>query len=278
MTEIWPDHPWHPTCAPHDALVPGMDYTYGDMALTESVKDIVIWAGNSSKRSKQVALGCSEIGDPCKRKIAMTMAGRPQVNFTPDPWPSIVGTAVHEWFSNAVSAYQVVHGNQGWFSELEVTASDWLPGHVDIYNRKYETVLDLKNPSRANHQKMRKNGIGDVYYAQIQGYGKGIKRSGRPVKRVGIIMLPRDGNLKEMWCKTFPFDEPFIDGKIAELEQLGRDLFALDPMNDPTKWGVVPATPSRLCGWCAHWNPRLAAAGADGCPGRVDDLITDFHN
>lgn len=277
MTEIWPDHPWHPLCAPSNAIVPGQGYTYGDLELIEALKDIIVWGDNSSARSKQVALGCSEIGDPCRRKIAMTMAGRPQVNFSMDPWPSIVGTSVHEWLSRKIADYQLVHGENSWMSELEVMASPWLPGHVDLYHRKSKTVLDLKNPSRTNYRKMRKEGVGDTYFAQVQGYGKGIKNMGVPVERVGIIMLPRDGNLTELWCKTFPFDEQFIDSKIAELEQLGQTLYDLNVLDDPTQWGKIPAEPSRLCGWCKFYRPELSVAGAGGCPGRQDDLLSDFH-
>lgn len=276
MTEIWPDHPWHPLCAPKDALVPGFDYTYGDLEITENLKDIIVWAGHKSKRSQQVALGCSEIGDPCKRKIGMTMAGIAQTNFSADPWPSIVGTSIHTWLENAVNAYQVVHGSQGWVTELEVMASPWLPGHIDLYHRGMNLVLDLKNPSRANYRKMRKEGVGDTYFAQIQGYGKGVKRAGRPVKRVGIIMIPRDGNLTELWCKTFPFDEAFIDSKIAELEELGGVLHDKDVLNDPSQWNTIPNSPSRLCGWCKFYDPHLPAASEKGCPGALQDEVEEF--
>lgn len=276
LTEIWPDHPWHPTCAPDDAMVPGQDYTYGDMQVIETIKDVIVWAANRSQRSQQVQLGCSEIGNPCKRRIAMTIAGVQKVNFSPDPWPSVVGTSIHTWLETAVNAYQLHHGGGGWLTELEVMASDWLPGHVDLYHRGMQLVLDLKNPSRDNFRKMRKEGVGDTYFAQIQGYGKGVKRSGRPVKRVGILMIPRDGNLTELWCKTFAFDEPWIDRKIADLEKIGRDLVELDVLNNPDRWVNIPPTPSRLCGWCPYYNFSLQKPGELGCPGRLDDEVDEF--
>lgn len=243
-------------------MVPGMDYTYGDMQVIETVKEVVVWAAAQSPRSRQIALGCSEIGHPCRRRIAMTMAGLQKVNFDPDPWPSIVGTSIHTWLENAINAYQLRFGSQGWLTELEVMASSWLPGHVDLYHRGMGLVLDLKNPSRDNWRKMKKEGIGDTYFAQIQGYGKGVKRLGKPVKRVGILSIPRDGNLSELWCKTFPFDEPWIDAKMAELEQLGQELVELDVLDHPERWVQVPPTPSRLCGWCPFYDFRLAGPGA----------------
>ena len=276
LTEIWPDHPWHPTCAPDDAMVPGMDYTYGDMQVIETIKEVIVWGAAQSARSRQVALGCSEIGDPCRRKIAMTMAGVQKVNFAPDPWPSIVGTSIHTWLESAVNAYQLRFGSQGWLTELEVLASPWLPGHVDLYHRGMGLVLDLKNPSRTNYRKMKKEGIGDTYFAQIQGYGKGVKRLGKPVRRVGILSIPRDGNLTELWCKSFPFDEPWIDAKIAELEKLGQELVQLDVLDHPERWNQIEPTPSRLCGWCPFYNFSLQVPGAEGCPGRLDNEVDEF--
>jgi hypothetical protein len=276
MKQIYPDFEYHLACAPGDVLVPGTDETFAELEIRESITDIITWADGSSARSRQVALGCSEIGDLCQRKIAMTMAGLPQVHFGMDPWPSIVGTSIHSWLEKAVNAYQKVHGDQGWLTELEVLASEWLPGHIDLYRKGL--VLDLKNPSRTNYRKMLKEGIGDTYYAQIQGYGLGVKRSGRPVDRVGIIFLPRDGNLGEMRVKTFGFDEEFILAKIASIEDLGDTLIGLDLEAHPERWAQIPATPSRLCGWCKFYDRGLPAPSNKGCPGTTGDALNDMFS
>jgi hypothetical protein len=265
---------YHVSCAPDDVLVPGTDETFGDLGLRESIGQIIRWGAQQSERSKQVALGCSEIGDPCERKIGMTMVGLEKTNFTADPWPSIVGTSIHSWLGDTVSAYQKKFGDEGWISELEVLASDWLPGHVDLYYRG--TVLDLKNPSRANAAKMRKHGIGDVYEAQIQAYGRGVKRSGRPVDRVGVLMLSRDGNLKDMWCKTWPYDDEFVDRALQRVVDIGDLCITADVENHPENWKMIPPSPSRLCGWCVFYDSNLSAPSDKGCPGRFDDPMDDM--
>lgn len=267
---------YHPSCAPDDAIVPGTDETYGDMSLREEIGRIIRWGANQSDRSKQVALGCSEIGDPCERKIGMTMAGLEQVNFTADPWPAIVGTSVHTWLGDTVNAYQKHFGDEGWISELEVLATNWLPGHVDLYHAPTATVLDLKNPSRDNAKKMRKHGVGEVYTSQVQAYGKGVRRSGRPVKRVGVLMLSRDGNLRDMWCKTWPYDEEYVDAAIARVVDIGDQVIAADVENHPENWSQIPVTPSRLCGWCKWYNPSLPGPSDKGCPGRFDDPMDNM--
>lgn len=261
---------YHPSCAPDDAIVPGTDETFGDMALREDIGKIIRWAAGNSERSKQIALGCSEIGDPCERKIGMTMAGIEQVNFTADPWPSTVGTAVHTWLADAVTSYQREFGDEGWISEMEVLATDWLPGHVDLYYRG--KVLDLKNPSRANAAKMRKSGdIGPVYMNQLMAYGQGVKRTGRPVDRVGVLMLSRDGNLRDMWCRTWPYDQSSVDTAIARVVDIGDRVVAADVENHPANWALIPPSPSRLCGWCKFYSPHASTPSDLGCPGRFDD-------
>ena len=265
---------YHLSCAPDDMLVPGTDETFGDLELREAITNIIRWGAGNSARSKQVALGCSEAGDPCDRKIGMTMVGLQQVNFSADPWPAIVGTSIHTWLADTVVSYQREFGDEGWLSELEVLASDWLPGHVDLYYKG--VVLDLKNPSRDNAKRMRKEGIGPVYTTQLQTYGRGVKRSGRPVNRVGVLMLSRDGNLKDMWCRTWPYDDEHVDKALTRITDLGDHLIELDVENNPQQWIHVPPAPSRLCGWCKFYSPQLRAPSDQGCPGRFDDPMDDM--
>lgn len=272
------DLPYHVSCAPDDMTVPGTDETFGDLALKEALTDIIFWADNSSVRSTQVALGCSEAGDPCERKIAYTIMGATQVNYGSDPWPSIVGTSIHTWLADAVTNYQRIHGEQNWLSETEVWPSDELPGHTDLYHRPTGTVLDLKNPSRANYRKMLKEGFGQVYETQLQLYGAGNVRAGRVVNRVGIIMLPRDGNLKELKVRTWPYDRLEAWEALKRVRRIGTDAVGLDLENHPERYAQIPAEPSRLCGWCKFYRGGYAAANGTGCPGKttgepVDDLF-----
>ncbi len=272
MTELFGTYesfPWHPLCAPLEATVPGMDYTYGDLELRESLIEIIQWADRNSTRSQQVALGCSEVGDPCDRKIAMTMAGLEHVNFDQDPWAAIVGTSIHSWLEDAVGRYQREFSDHAWMTELEVWATDWLPGHTDLYHRPTQTVLDLKNPSRSNYRTMRKNGEGPQYKVQKHLYGAGNIRAGRPVKRVGLILMPRDGSLEDMWVSTEPYSQAIVDESVARVERLADDIERLGVLDNPSLWSQIPAEPSRLCTYCPFFRPRGGRPADDtGCPGK----------
>ena len=263
MTKVYEDFDYHVSCAPDDMLVPGTDETFGDLALKEELTQIVRWADGISPRSTQVALGCSEAGDPCERKIAYTLAGVKQVHWPDDPWPSIVGTSIHTWLEDAVARYQKAHGENSWLTELEVWPSDELPGHTDLYHRPSQTVLDLKNPSRANYRKMRKEGAGIVYETQLQLYGAGNVRAGRPVKRVGLVVMSRDGSLKEMWVKTWPYDRLAAWEAVKRVRRIGRDALELDVENFPGRFDQIPAEPSRLCGWCKFYRGGFLPADRD---------------
>ena len=285
MTEVvegtYSEFPWHPLCAPDDVVVPGTDETFGELGLREALTDVILWADQSSSRSKQIALGCSEVGDPCLRKIGMTMAGVERRNYSADPWPSIVGTAVHQWLDRAVQEYQRVHGTREWLTELEVWPSEWLPGHTDLYHRPSGTVLDLKNPSRTNFRKMLKEGFGTTYETQVQLYGEGNRRAGREVRRVGFVMLPRDGHLREMKVKTYPFDPAAVQSAFTKIEDLADALVKLG-LPASGRWDLVDAEPHYiLCQYCPFLNRDLQMASSQGCPGRakkkdngsVDDLF-----
>lgn len=276
MLVYMPGQEYHPACAPDDAVVPGTQETFGDLAIREEMTQIIKWQASQSDRSQQVALGCSEAGDPCTRKIAMTMAGVPKTNYATDPWPAIVGTSIHTWFEQAVKDYQQANGDAGWLTELEVLASAWLPGHIDLY--RPGLVLDLKNPSSANLTKMRKTGAGDKYFAQVQLYGLGVERSGRTVERVGFVMLPRDGFLKKMWVKTFPYDREFAHSILARLVELGKTMKSLDILNHPERWDQIPAEPNYiLCSFCPFYRGGSKPADETGCPGKTSgDPIEDL--
>ena len=64
-------------------------------ALKHELSQVILWNEHNAPRSLQRAIGPSELGDPCDRKLAYRIAGIEPVNFG-DPWPAIVGTSIHD--------------------------------------------------------------------------------------------------------------------------------------------------------------------------------------
>lgn len=259
---------YHVECIPQFTPIPGMKgmSTY-DLEIKEDIIEVVQWADRNRERSLQVALGCSEVGHGCDRRLAYRIADVGERGYSNDPWPSIVGTAVHSWMEDAVNKFQEAHGLGHWVTEMEVLPSPLVKGHTDLYDARRKLVLDWKFPSPDNLNKMRNDGVPQQYQIQVQLYGLGHIRAGREVERVGIVGLGRQGWLKDMFVWTTPFDAGVAQAALDRVYQIGARLIESDLQDDRT-WQSFEAQPSRLCTWCPWYRRDQAVAGVKGCPGK----------
>ena len=262
----WP-HEYHVTCWPDFEAMPGFDMTSYDLEVKEDLIEIVLWAARHSKRSQQVALGVSEVGQECDLRLAYRMADMPAAHNGGDPWPAIVGTSIHTWMEVAIRDYQGVHGISEWFTEMEVWPSPLVLGHNDLYHASRGLILDWKFPGRTNMANMRKEGPSLQYRIQVQLYGLGQRRAGRKVERVGIAALGREGWLKDLYVHTEPFDEDMALKALDRIETLGSKMIALGLPESPM-WQEIDRSPTRLCSWCPMWNRNETVPSSKGCPGR----------
>lgn len=247
--------------------MPGFDMSAFDLEVGQDLIDIVLWANNNRGRSTQVALGVSEVGQECDLRLAYRMAGMKAVHNGMDPWPAIVGTSVHAWMEQAVNDYQHIHGINEWLTELEVAPSPVVRGHTDLYHRPRKLVLDWKFPGADNLRKMRKEGPSFQYQVQVQLYGLGHRNAGRPVERVGIVALGRQGWLKDIYVWTTPYDEAMARKALQRIYDLGAKMIDLG-LPESDAWQEIERTPTRLCSWCPMWNRNMDTPTGRGCPGK----------
>lgn len=108
-------------------------------------------------RSLQTAIGPSEIGTPCDRKIAYKLLRHPE-RPQPPAWLPTIGTGVHSWLEDAFDqgAYRELLASGGdqerWLTETRVTVGyipgmGFLEGSCDLYDRYTGTVVDHKGLS-----------------------------------------------------------------------------------------------------------------------------------
>jgi hypothetical protein len=71
------------------------------------------------------------------------MARVPATNHVVDPWPSIVGTAIHAWMADAFTAANERYGLR-WVAEHRVTPHPDHPGTADLYDALEQAVVDHK--------------------------------------------------------------------------------------------------------------------------------------
>lgn len=251
----WPDH----------EEIPDLGITPFDLELREELVEIIQWADQNSERTRQVKIGASEIGMDCSRRLAYRIAGVPSVHRRMDGWPAIVGTSIHAWMEQAVNRFREAHpSSTPWQTELTVLPDPLIGGHTDLY--RPGLVLDWKFPSTDNLKRMFKSPWSQQYRVQLHTYGKGHVDAGRPVERVGLVAIGRQGSLKTVYCKTEPYDPTVAQWGIDRVYSIGRFLIEKD--GDPEVFEKIPATPSRLCGYCPWYRRnQMSVASVKGCPG-----------
>lgn len=237
--------------------------------LKHRIIDMVRWNSQQHPRKKQVRIGPSEIGTLCDRRIGYRLAEVPEHNTGFDPWPSIVGTAVHSWLETAVTSWMTAHGSSDWRTEETLVIEEFVEGHADLYSHEFRSVIDYKTVGPDIMRKIKKDGAPLGYQIQAHVYGYGFEKIGLPVERVCLAFMPRAGWLKDMyvWCANY--SQELAKTAIARLQMIAQQILSVDTLTYPDRWKSIEAVPSNDCAWCPWYNPRHENdADADGCPGR----------
>lgn len=233
--------------------------------------EMVLWADKQDARSQQQNLGPSELGSVCDRRIGYRAAEIPRINVDTDPWPAIVGTAVHKWLDSAVHAWNQANNTDRWRTETPLQVNEFVTGRSDLYDTKRHMVIDHKSTGTEVMRQIRNDGPHPEHKVQVQVYGLGYQRLGFNVKKVALAYYPRAGWLQNMYVWVDDFDPEVAYAALNRLGEISQTLVKLDVIRNPHRWEQVPATPSNSCGLCDWYNPgRDMERGADdtGCPGK----------
>jgi hypothetical protein len=206
----------------------------------------------------------------CDRQVVGKMAGVPATNHVVDPWPSIVGTAVHAWLADAFIADNARHGLR-WVAEQRVTPHPDHPGTADLYDAAEQAIVDHKCLSDSSMAKVRKEPP-HHYIVQLLLYGRGYRNLGLPVRRVALAAWPRTGSSLDglyVWERPYtPVDDALIESVFARTAI--RTQIADEVRSGRLPIDRVPATPDAdTCFWCPLYRPQSARDGGPGCPGAV---------
>jgi hypothetical protein len=258
--------PTHPNC-----LFTELDDVSDPAAaqLKNELIQIIKYADRQNPRSRQQALGPSEIGTPCDRRLAYRIAEIPAVNTDTDPWAAIVGTAIHSWLDEAIQLWCRDTPDCGWQTETPVVLSEFVKGRSDAFHNG--TVIDHKGAGPDVMRKIRKHGPPEGYVIQVQLYGLGYEMLGFDVKKVALAFYPRAGWLKDMYVWTDEYRRDIANAAMGRLYDVSKSVIDLDVLNNPHRWEAINFHPGNECGFCPWYDPgRDAELGADdkGCPGR----------
>lgn len=220
-----------------------------------------IWqTAANNPRSLQRAIGPSEVGTPCVRRIGYKLVGTPATNQA-DTWLATIGTAVHAWLAETFNTDRFL-------VEHRVQVTEGLAGSIDLFDKQTKTVIDWKVVGDTSLKRYKANGPGEQYRTQAHLYGVGLTNAGYEVEQVAIAFLPRGGSLRAMHLWSEPFNPQIAWEAInrlqlarASIESAGADAL-----------GLLPATESH-CHFCPFFLPgstevRTGCPGADPSPTR----------
>jgi hypothetical protein len=202
-------------------------------------------------RSHQVHIGPSELGLSCDRRVVGKLVA-PQLNLptqseNSDPWPSIVGTAIHAWMADAFAA----DDPERWLTEKPVVPHPEHPGTLDLYDAKTRSCLDWKCLGASTAATLRAKGPHRQYKAQLALYALGLIRMGLPVDNIGIVLLPRTGSsLDGVYVWLHPMDQSIADLLREVFEDTKRrKQYAVEVLAHTRTLNQVPAEPGE-CRFC----------------------------
>lgn len=228
-------------------------------------------------RSKQRAIGPSEVGDPCARRIAYKLLGMPERPQQPG-WRPTIGTAVHAWLEGVFDDYNIAHlaaqADQerylvetklvvDYITDLQpLVGTPWLAGSCDLYDRVAAMVIDHKIVGPRQLAKYKRQGPGETYRVQAHLYGLGWHKRGHAVDYVAVAFLPRDGDLSDAVHWYEPWDRGIAEGALTRLRGIAATVNALGA-------GAADLLPTAesWCTFCPFYRPERPVDLTRGCPG-----------
>lgn len=232
-----------------------------ERAYANNITDIVTRAGVWTPRAGQVAIGPSEVGHKCTRRIAYKLLDWDKANeMQGGSWSAQVGTAIHAYLA---SVFQKL---EGYLVEQRVNIRGNLAGTVDLYDTKNGVVLDWKTTGPSKLAAYRKDGADPQHVVQVHLYAYGLAKQGADVKKVALCYLPTSGNLTDLVMDIRDYDEQIALDAFNRLDSIHALLAAVDVESNPEIWSQIPASPDRLCAWCPYFKPFSKTLDV-GCPG-----------
>ncbi|MUL39604.1 hypothetical protein FZ103_00145 [Streptomonospora sp. PA3] len=244
----------------------------GEQLAAELRHHVIEHAITHAPRSQQTALGPSEIGIECARRIGYKLLGTEEIN-PGGGWLPTVGTAVHAWLAEQFEAANYRYGWLRFMVEQRVTVGTIngqpVTGTCDLYDRATATAIDFKIQGKTSLQKLRRHGATGEYRVQGHAYGRGWAAAGHPVERVAVWGLPRnEPSLSGAVFASEPYDESVATDALARVEGIASLASSMGAEALP----LLPTADS-YCQYCPFFR-RGSDDLASGCPGHTGAKAT----
>lgn len=205
-------------------------------------------------RSNQAAIGSSEVGAPCDRKLAHRLAyGKTGAKNDPSAFRPLIGTWAHAGMD------LITAGNPDWMTNVKVATP--FPGTIDAYCVSTRTIVDYKFQGVTSLKNARKGVFSDTYRVQLDAYGVGMRALGFPVERVALWCLPSGGSLDDGVYAEFPHEPMRAWRAKLRIEQLAWERDQAVPRGELEEFVRAQDVADNYCG------PSCGAFAAGMCSG-----------
>ncbi|MFD4936314.1 hypothetical protein [Streptomyces virginiae] len=241
--------------------------------LASRIGQFIIDADANSGRSRQRAIGPSEVGEPCERQLTYKILDWPETNTDRDPIAAIIGTGFHMWMAEQFEARQAPMADGGPRYRIEErvtvrqgpTEASTLAGSSDLYDRLAMLNNDWKLVGKSSHDKYRRQGPGEKYRIQAHLYGLGQENAGHRPARVAVTFIGRHHELMvHVWSE--PYDRAIAEAALARLDRIRDTAAGLELDLHPENWQLIPIPEKPSCRFCPWLKPGSDDL-AQGCPG-----------
>lgn len=245
------------------------DSPLGDLAadIKAEITTMVRMYEEFQPRKMQLALGPSDLGVECDRRLAYKIAGVTGHNVG-DPWAAFVGSSIHTRLEAVIRKYAERTGGH-WLIEQRVVVTPEINGRADLVHDNI--VIDIKSASPDVMKKLPDSGPRPSYLPQIHSYAYGLNAAGHKIDTVAFVFVPRSGRLDDMYVWADKYRPEIPEKAIDRVYRFARRLEELDILNNPDLWETVPPNPDYL--WCQYcplfnraWGPDDPATDK-GCAG-----------
>lgn len=201
----------------------------------------------SRSRSVQTQIGPSELGG-CSRKVWFRINSHPVTNENNLKLAAIMGTAIHTEIEAALT--RIDPDKKRFWLETEVEYGD-MKAHIDCYMPEEKMIVDwktIKTKTAGYFPSTQQRWQVQVYgYLMIHGGGK-------PVDKVALVAICRDGDERDVILHEEPYDESIALEAFAWLQQIRESETA-------------PAAEKDAMSYCRFYCNYYDESGEIGCTG-----------
>lgn len=203
-------------------------------------------SSKGSARSQQKQVGPSEIGG-CRRSTWLRINNFKRTNPDTLRLAAIMGTAIHTYIEQAFARQDPFQ--ERYILEAEVEY-EGLMGHVDMFDKVNQEVIDWKTVKKSNISKFPSK----QQVMQVQLYGYLFSKTGTEIKTVTLVAIPRDGDERDIVFHSEPYDESIALEGLKWLKEV-REMTEAPPAEKDAFF-------------CRNYCGFFDVSGTEGCAGK----------